>query len=162
MKYFKDVHTQEELKAAYRKLAKQYHPDLNPDTDTTAIMKEINAEYEYLFARVGNTFRNSKGETYTKTTTETAEDFINIINMIIRFKGIEIELIGSWLWVTGDTKPYKDTLKELGFKWASKKSAWCWHQDEWKRRRSNKSLAEIRMTYGSQVFKARENEVATA
>lgn len=38
--------TEEEIKAAYRKLAKQYHPDLNPGSTTAeAKMKEINEAY---------------------------------------------------------------------------------------------------------------------
>lgn len=37
-----------EIKSAYRKLAKQYHPDANPDTDTTEKFQEINRAYEIL------------------------------------------------------------------------------------------------------------------
>ena len=33
----------------------------------------------------------------------------------------KIELIGTWLWVTGKTQPIKDMLKEKGFHWASRK-----------------------------------------
>ena len=39
----------EEIKAAYRKLAKQYHPDLNPGDEAAAQrMNEINAAYEQI------------------------------------------------------------------------------------------------------------------
>ena len=39
----------EELKSAYRKLAKQYHPDLNPgDENAARRMNEINAAYEQI------------------------------------------------------------------------------------------------------------------
>lgn len=38
----------EEIKRAYRRLAKQYHPDANPDTDTTEKFQEINRAYEVL------------------------------------------------------------------------------------------------------------------
>ncbi|WP_371807436.1 DnaJ domain-containing protein [Spiroplasma sp. TIUS-1] len=31
-----------ELKQAYRKLAKQYHPDLNKDADANIVMQNIN------------------------------------------------------------------------------------------------------------------------
>lgn len=41
--------TEEELKTAYRKLAKQYHPDLHPGDETAARrMNEINAAYEQI------------------------------------------------------------------------------------------------------------------
>ena len=39
----------EEIKAAYRKLAQQYHPDLHPgDADAAQKMKEINAAYDQI------------------------------------------------------------------------------------------------------------------
>lgn len=37
-----------EIKSAYRKLAKQYHPDANPGEDTTERFQEINRAYEVL------------------------------------------------------------------------------------------------------------------
>ncbi|MCK9575535.1 MAG: molecular chaperone DnaJ [Clostridia bacterium] len=38
----------DEIKSAYRKLAKQYHPDLNKASDATAKFKDINEAYEIL------------------------------------------------------------------------------------------------------------------
>ena len=39
----------EEIKSAYRKLAKKYHPDLHPnDVDSAEKMNEINAAYEQI------------------------------------------------------------------------------------------------------------------
>ena len=41
--------TEEEIKKAYRKLAKQYHPDLHPgDKEAEAKFKELNEAYEVL------------------------------------------------------------------------------------------------------------------
>ena len=39
--------SEEEIKAAYRRLAKKYHPDLNPDDPhATEKMNEVNAAYD--------------------------------------------------------------------------------------------------------------------
>ncbi|MDY3119024.1 MAG: J domain-containing protein [Peptoniphilus sp.] len=37
-----------EIRLAYKKLAKKYHPDLNPQEDTTKIFQEINAANDFL------------------------------------------------------------------------------------------------------------------
>ena len=38
----------DEIKRAYRKLARQYHPDVNPDPETQERFKEITQAYEVL------------------------------------------------------------------------------------------------------------------
>lgn len=38
----------EEIKKAYREQSKQWHPDMNPGTDTTSIMQDINEAYNIL------------------------------------------------------------------------------------------------------------------
>ena len=40
--------TPDEIKRAYRKLAREYHPDVNPDPHAQERFKEINAAYEVL------------------------------------------------------------------------------------------------------------------
>ena len=40
--------SQEEIKKAYRKLARKYHPDINKAKDAEEKFKEINAAYEIL------------------------------------------------------------------------------------------------------------------
>ena len=45
------VHTAAEpevIEAAYRRLARMYHPDLNPDPEAAVYMREINLPYETL------------------------------------------------------------------------------------------------------------------
>lgn len=60
------------------------------------------------------------------TETADAEDRITdeLVAALDNTKDIEAELIGTWLWVTGNTRDHKDVLKALGFRWSGKKQAW--------------------------------------
>lgn len=119
--YFKNIDTLEELKKQYKKLAFQHHPDRGGDVE---IMKAINNEYDELFARFKDTHINKKGEYYTKETKENNDEFKKIIEAIIKMQGVKMDVVGCFLWVYGDTKPYKEQLKGLGFKWSRNKSMW--------------------------------------
>ena len=139
--------TAEELKKMYRKLIFIRHPDSGGNEEA---MKKVNAEYTELFENLKNIHTNAKGERYTKETDETPEHFINIINELIRFENVLIEIIGSSIWVSGETKPYKEELKKLGFKWSPNKSSWFLAPDDYRRRsRKDYSMDDIRGMYGS-------------
>lgn len=141
MKWFNNPETLEDLKKQYKKLAFQNHPDRGGKTSD---MQEINAEYEALFSRLKDTHKNAEGEFYTArtATTETATEFMDIIEKLIHMEGIEIEVCGSWVWVTGDTRPHKEELKALSFRWSSNKSAWYFHRDGYKNLNGWKKYAE--------------------
>ena len=115
--------TFEEPKAMYRKLAFQHHPDRGGDEEN---MKAINNEYDELFPKLKNIHQTKDGETYTakQATAETADQFKDLINELMKMDNIIIEIIGCFVWVTGNTKIYKVKLKELKFNWHSKKIAW--------------------------------------
>ena len=52
--------TDDEIKKAYRKLAKQYHPDLNPgDATAEAKFKEVGEAYEILSELAGCKFESA-------------------------------------------------------------------------------------------------------
>lgn len=148
MKWFNECKTLDEVKATYKKLAKQYHPDLGGDTLT---MQEINKEYAFASAKA------IKGANLSEEETEheilSSEAYRKAIEAIIHLDGITIELVGWWIWVTGLTRPVKDTLKEAGFFFASKKLAWYFRTAEYKvNKGGKKSLDEIRAKYGSEVL----------
>lgn len=149
MKHFNPTpNTLEELKKMYRKLALKNHPDCGGSTET---MKEVNAEYDTLFQRLKNVHMNKDGKTYEKETNEAPDEFKNIINALIKMQGVNIEVIGSFIWLSGNTKQYKEAIKSLGFKWHSKKE--CWYKaPEGYRRSGNKqySMDDIRDMYGVQ------------
>lgn len=111
-------------------------------------MKILNAEYETLFERVKNVHVNKDGEMYEKETQETPEEFQWLITELLKLDGIEIEIIGCFVWVFGNTKPHKEWLKELKFKWHSKKRCWYKSPDNYRRWGSGEySMDDIRMMY---------------
>jgi hypothetical protein len=78
-----------------------------------------------------------------------------IISQILHYENITIEVIGSWIWLSGDTKPIKDKLKELSFKWASKKKQWYYGEMKGKNLKP-KSMSEIKSKYGCQTLKSKD------
>lgn len=155
-KYFHDCKTAEELKKAYRGWAKKLHPDLGGNAEE---FKQMQNEYEKLWERLKNVHQNAKGETYTKESNEAPQEFINIINVLIHLNGIHVEICGSWIWVSGNTKHYIDILKELHFKWANKKKAWYYHTEPFRKKsRRELTLDEIRDMFGSQRYDQKQEE----
>ena len=156
MKYFNNVETLEELRKQYKELLKQYHPD-NPNGSTQAT-QEINAEYSNLFKSL-----KDRHEKQTDKTDGAKADFNNmkydfaedeklreVLQSIITFENINIEIIGCWIWVDGNTYEYKDSLKALGFKWAREKKKWYFHTEAFRKRSHKKlSIDDIRNLYGS-------------
>lgn len=141
--------TLEELKAIYKRLAMKHHPDRGGNVET---MKEVNALYDEYFEKLKTVHKNKDGEVYTKETNETAEYYKNIINELLKMEGVEIEIIGCFIWLSGNTKEHKEAIKELGFKWHSKKSMWYLAPKGYRKRYNKKhdySIDEIRGMYGT-------------
>jgi len=153
MEYFTNPKTLEELKKEYRKLATQYHPDVGGSTEA---MQKINAEYSMLFDILKDVHINADGETYHKETAEGPEQFIEIINELIHFEGVIIEIIGSFIWVSGNSKPYREKLKDMNFRWSPNKSAWYLSPEGYKKHsHKDYSMNDIREMYGSQEVKTK-------
>ena len=147
MTYFNNPATLVELKSQYRELAHKHHPDNGGDGE---IMKAVNSEYERLFPKLKDVRQTADGKTYTKENAETANQFIDLIDRLMRMEGIVIEIIGCFVWVTGNTKPNKDALKELKFRWHSTKTAWYLKPDDYRKRsRKEYDMDEIRGMYGT-------------
>lgn len=149
--YFKNIKTLDELKAAYRRLVKQYHPDCCGDAEA---MKAINNEYDELHELL-KAQHNATADEFHQTT-ETPEEFRQIIELLLKLQGLTVELCGSWLWISGDTLQHKDELKDAGCRWSASKKMWYWRhaEDGQKWHRGKSTIAEIRSKYGSQVFTA--------
>lgn len=154
-KYFVNCKNLDELKKAYRAAAIKNHPDQGGDTAT---MQAINAEYEARFEVLKRSQNEQAAEDTTgktRATTESAADFMAIIDALLKLDGLEVELCGRWLWIGGNTKAHKEALKAAGCRWCSTKKLWSWHYAEegarWHKGR-NYSMDHIRTKYGSTTY----------
>ncbi|MHC1722502.1 MAG: molecular chaperone DnaJ [Aminipila sp.] len=162
MKYFENINCIEELKRQYFALAKKFHSDITGGSDED--MKALNAEYseqQKVLKDIHKSVKeDSTEEVYTAktSTTEAPEDFINIIKFLLDLKGLEVELCGRWIWITGNTKEHKDLLNKMGCKWCNNKKAWSWHYngDASGYRKKGTNLSTIRNMYGSLSFRTDE------
>ena len=145
-----ESNTSEALKKAYRQKAFKFHPDYGGDPE---IMKLVNNAYELLLKCQ-----------WTSEEKETASNDVPLTetlkkkwDTIASWPGIQGEVIGSWLWVSGNTKPYKDHLKAQGFKWSPKKFSWYWYQGKYRKRgKKVHSMDEIRTMFGKQDLNNRK------
>lgn len=162
MKWFTNVHTVEELRKQYRQLMKEHHPDVGGNTEDA---KQINAEYERLFAILSRQEAQERPQREQDTNEDKAAEDKAIRAVLDALAGIDadVEIIGSWVWVTRNSYPYKELLKSLNFRFASRKRAWYFHADEYHRRSKREvSLDEIREKYGSQKVNNRRERRAVA
>ncbi|WP_141049643.1 hypothetical protein [Aliarcobacter cryaerophilus] len=144
LKEFQDIEGINEAKKIYKTLAKKLHPDIGGSEEDFKILNEI---YNNLIEH----------KIYFSNSSKFDIELEKIISLILHFENINIELVGSWIWVSGDTKEIKEKLKEIGFKWASKKK--MWYYGEMKAKNPNpKSMEEIKTKYGSETLKSNEKK----
>ncbi|MHB9652813.1 DnaJ domain-containing protein (plasmid) [Enterococcus faecalis] len=98
------------------------------------------------------------------TDKETPQEWQEIIHKLLTLKmeNVSIEVIGAFLWVSGNTKPYKEELKALNMKWSNNKKSWYLAPDGYKKRSKKKyNMSDIRNMYGSQVVKEEQAKQKT-
>ena|SRR5579864_5142572 len=127
MTYFNSCTTLDEVKKLYKQLAKEHHPDKGGNLE---IMQAVNNEYAYAWAMLIRDGNLSEEE--TESAILSARAYKEAIDKIINLDGIIIEVVGYWIWVTGNTKQHEDVLRETGFSYSSKKVAWYFRTDEFK------------------------------
>ena len=158
--YFAGVKTLEELRNKYRDLLKTNHPDNGGSTEA---MQEINAQYDKAFntLKAGAKLEDEKD----KIKWNEAEDAAirEALNKIIHLEDINIEIVGCWIWVDGDTYESRDTLKAAGYKWSKARKKWHYAPYEKKfYKGSKKSFDQIRREYGSTEVENEKREKITA
>lgn len=139
--------TEKDIKKAYKRLAIKYHPDKNPLGGE--LMKAVNAAFDFLMANFEkvNQYQSADENAHYNY----GEELENVLNILSGLLGVIYEVIGNWVWISGDTREHKETLKEMGCKWASKKKQWFYRPEEHKSsyNRREHSIDEIREMYGT-------------
>lgn len=150
LRFFQNVKTRNELKKEYIKFLKQYHPDNGGDVETC---KALNAEYEYLADKLPQTFEDGHEPTEREKKAAADNDKLirDLLSKIIHMEGIEIEIVGIWVWVDGNSYPWKDELKKFGFTWSKARKKWhcCpYGEGNWYRGK-RRDFNTLRAMYGS-------------
>lgn len=159
-KYFNDCRTEEQVKARFTELAKKFHPDNGGDAEQ---FKAMMNEYKEAFKQYKGIHEDSKGQTYNKETAYSAEDFADIIEKIIHFEGVKIEIIGSWIWVSGNTYNYREQLKEEKFFFSKSKKAWYNNgADKKSFRKGHFTMDQLRQRWGTEEVETVAQEKLTA
>lgn len=156
MMYFNPpIETIEELKMQYRDLIKKNHPDLGGSNEA---MKEINIEYEKLFKQIeqGLTFEARKENRHTIN-----DGFREILEKVIFLQGVKIEIIGSWIWISGNTFAVSKQIKDAGFRFSNIKKSWYWYNGIEKSNRKYKgryTMNELRKRHGVTTVETEEQK----
>jgi hypothetical protein len=136
------------LKKQYFKLAKKYHPDAG---GTTVQFQQLQAEYNTLLKKLLN---GSSLNTEQKENEIVIDQAIrDIINSLINIEGLNVEVIGKWLWISGDTYPVRTTLKQAGLTFIKKAGIPYWvYKGIESTSRGKMSIEDIKNKYGTHKF----------
>jgi beta-lactamase regulating signal transducer with metallopeptidase domain len=150
--------TEDGLKKAYRAACLKHHPDKGGNEE---IMKLVNAAYDFL--KKCESWWTGEQARQAKKQTPLTETMQAIIDKIKGLAGIKIEIIGSWLWVSGLTYNHTIVLKACRMRFSGNKKAWYYHEDAY-RKRSKKSfdLNDIRIMHGSETVETGNNKSIAA
>ena len=67
-----------------------------------------------------------------------------------KLDGVTAELVGSWIWLAGETKKNAPELKKMGCKWAPKKLKWSFHfGPSYYKKGKERDYEEIKAKYGA-------------
>ena len=143
-----EINTLEELKKEFKRLAFKLHPDKGGDAEK---FKAFNNEYEELF----KIYKNKSTNTAEKN--ENIDTFRNIINELINIDNLTIEIIGTWIWVSGKGtyKIKEKLLNELNFFYSGKHKCYMYNGGKKQVGFRNKwTKKDIENHYGKETVKS--------
>jgi len=154
--YFKNISTLEQLRTAYHCLIRNNHPD-NGGTWTGKDFAAMTKEYKAFFKELEkwdttHTREDATAAERNKYNKKQDQAIRRAMRKVVHLNGINIEIVGSWIWIDGNTYECRDYLKSIGYTWS--KSRKKWHFTPYQRAKWYKggkmSFDEIRERYGSE------------
>lgn len=140
--------TLKSVRQAFRSAAKKHHPDHGGNEE---MMKLVNLAFETLKNLIDNGVGWLSGDVWeAKRAKPLTETMAEILEAVGHFPGVVCEIVGTWLWVSGDTYPVRKEMKAAGLKWAHKKKVWYFHEGSYRRRhKGSYSMRDIRDLHGA-------------
>mgnify|MGYP000972895017 CR=1 FL=1 len=142
----REYETITDIKKHFRELAKMYHSDYG---GTDEQFRELYSEYEYLIEHfIEKQYKDVRMSEMVKA----------LINELMFYEDMELEVVGDWLWV--DTSRNNDKLlKDLGFFWSSKHSKYYYSGKTKKVTKcSSYSMQDMRNMMGNKKIAKKEKE----
>lgn len=152
-KWFSGCRTAEEGKKLYRDLSRKYHPDTGWHGDE---LKEITVEFRAWW-KLNKDIHEATAEEKESGKTVDIEKFIHIINKLSTYD-IDIDIVGCWLWLRGNTYPIREELKAAGCRWSSKHKLWYWTEFPFCRFTTKSSYSDLKRFYGCETIKGRSDK----
>lgn len=133
------------LKKEYFKLAKKYHPDAG---GTTAQMQQLVSEYESLLKKLlqGSSLNNEQ----KANELQLDEAMRAVIDQLIGLEGLDVQIIGKWIWIGGQTYSVRNELKKAGLIFIKKQGVPYWvYKGVESKGRGDLTIEEIKSKYGA-------------
>lgn len=136
------------LKKQYRELALKYHPDAG---GTHEQFLELKKEYDILFKKILN--KSNFSEEQKENEIKLDEAMQNVVDCLVLLPNINIEIVGKWIWVSGDTYAIRNELKQAGLIFIKKAGQPYWvYRGVESAGRGKMSIQEIKTKYGTHTI----------
>lgn len=148
--YFQSCETLDDAKLAFKTFAKILHPDVNKSETATADFQEMATQFD--------NFKPKKLKFANEMNEFNGKEYREVLEKLWRLDGLNIEIMGSYIWISGETKKHKDAIKSIETEsfenalWAKTKEMWYFKPRGYKSmNRKPFEISEIRAKYGSKV-----------
>lgn len=121
----------------------------NNGTLTADMLQQLNDDFDYRINELLTVAEITEQELNKKTKFFTR--FRRAIEYLVNVPGIKLEMLGQWLWVTGDTFNAREILRQFGYYFARAKSAWYFKNEGYNFIANGevKPLAELRQLFAA-------------